>query len=68
MKKLLLFLAIIASVSICLPKQLASAEPEPEPCQYYIFNCPNGSQHTALVCDFADYTNWYYILCGACPD
>ncbi len=66
MKKLLLSIVFMALVSVFLPKQLLSEEQDP--CSYYIVNCPNGSQYTVLVCDVADATNWYYILCGACPD
>lgn len=65
MKKLFIGIAFLGALIFAAPST-ANAESD---CDTMVLKCPNGTQHTAIVCDFAQYQEWCDILCGAsCMD
>jgi len=62
MKKIILIFAILGMFTFISPKE-ASSEPQ-NPCTTEILPCPDGTQHTVMVCDNNDYSVWTSLLCG----
>jgi len=68
MKRILIGLAFLGLFTFFAPNvSISTPVPVTPDCYTIIISCPDGSQHSVIVCEWNDFKSWYQIFCELNP-